>query len=146
MKNYSTYTDKYNEFSRTLLRAIIEKEEKKHVVISPLSIIALLCLTARATAGNTREEILSCISDGSSIDEMISIIREITEKAEATSELKNANAVGVAERINQRSHHGRCLYGYPFIKRYVLQCRSVAEVFLRDEQAAHQVRDGPKQE
>ena len=101
MKNYSTYTDKYNEFSRTLLRAIIEKEEKKNVVISPLSIIALLCLTARATAGNTREEILSCISDGSSIDEMISIIREITEKAEATSELKNANAVGVAERIKE---------------------------------------------
>lgn len=99
MKNYSTYTDKYNELSRTLLRAVVEKEEKKNVVVSPMSVLAALCLIARATAGNTREEILSCISDEYSMDEMTNIIREITEKAGKTGELKNANAVGVDERI-----------------------------------------------
>ena len=99
MKNYITYTDKYNEFSRMLLRAIVEKEEKKNVVVSPMSVIAALCLAARAAAGNTREEILSCISDGCSMEEMIGIIRDITEKTEKTGELKNANAVGVDGKI-----------------------------------------------
>lgn len=99
MKNYNTYTGKYNEFSKTLLREVVEKDTKKNAVVSPLSVIAALCLTARATAGTTREEIMSCISDTCSMDEMISIIREITTKAEKSGELKNANAVGVAERI-----------------------------------------------
>lgn len=99
MKDYMRYIDKYNEFSRTLLMAAVEKEGKKNVVVSPLSVIAALCLTARATDGITRDEILSCISDGSNLDEIIGVIREITDKAEKTGELKNANAVGVAERI-----------------------------------------------
>ncbi len=99
MKNYITYTDKYNDFSRTLLRAVAEKEKKGNVVVSPLSVIAALCMAARAAGGKTREEILSYISDGCSLDEMISVISDITERTQKTGELKNANAVGVAERI-----------------------------------------------
>ena len=102
MKHYSTYTDKYNEFARNLLSAVVEREDKRNVVVSPLSVLAALCLTARATGGNTREEILSCISDGYSMDEMIDVIREITDKVGKTGELKSANAVGVAARIRDR--------------------------------------------
>ena len=99
MKSYGRYTDKYNEFSRTLLRTVVGKEENKNVVISPLSVITALCLAARATGGSTREEILSCISDGMDLAETINAIREITEMVEKDGSLKNANAVGVAERI-----------------------------------------------
>lgn len=99
MKNYKTYTDKFNDFARDLLLAVLEKEEKNNVVVSPLSVIAALCMTARATSGNTREEVLSCISDGRSLDEMISALKEIIEKTGKNGSLKNANAVGVAQQI-----------------------------------------------
>lgn len=99
MKNYKTYSDKFNDFSRDLLLAVLEKEGKNNVVVSPLSVIAALSMTARATGGNTREEILSCISDGQSLDEMISVLKGITLKAEKNGSLKNVNAVGVAQQI-----------------------------------------------
>lgn len=99
MKNYKTYTDKFNDFARDLLLAVMEIEGKNNVVVSPLSVIAALCMTARATSGNTREEILSCISDGRSLDETISVLKEIISKAEKNGSLKNANAVGVAQQI-----------------------------------------------
>lgn len=88
MKNYKTYTDKFNDFARDLLLAVLGKEGKNNVVVSPLSVIAALCMTARATSGNTREEILSCISDGRSLDEMISVLKEIILKAEKNGSLK----------------------------------------------------------
>lgn len=55
MKNYNSYIEKYNEFSKILLRSVVEKEEKKNVVVSPVSVIVALFLAARATGGNTRE-------------------------------------------------------------------------------------------
>lgn len=98
MKNYSTYTDKYNEFSRTLLRAIIEKEEKKNVVISPLSIIALLCLTARATAGNTREDFYIDIDNYNTFftmdddtDKLLKTLREHTKEIKGIKEVLEKN-------------------------------------------------------
>ena len=99
MNNYRTYMDKYNEFSRNLLLAVLEKEGMNNILVSPLSVIEALCTTARATGGNTRDEILSCISDGRSIDEMIRALKMLTVKAEKSGSLKIANAVAVAERI-----------------------------------------------
>ena len=102
MKHCRTYADNYNYFAGTLLREAAGSADKQNVVVSPLSVITALCLTARAAGGRTREEILSCISGGQDLDDTIGAIREITAKAERTGELKNANAVGVAEKIGDK--------------------------------------------
>ena len=102
MKHCRTYADNYNYFAGTLLREAAGSADKQNVVVSPLSVITALCLTARAAGGRTREEILSCISGGQDLDDTIGAIRVITAKAERTGELKNANAVGVAEKIGDK--------------------------------------------
>lgn len=101
MKNYMTYMDKYNEFTRALLCSAMEKECEKNVVVSPLSVIIALCLTARAAGGTTREEILSCISDGYRMDEMLSLVKELTDLTGKADALKIANAVCVREDIRE---------------------------------------------
>ena len=53
---------------------------------------------------------------------------------------------GVAEGVDECTHHGRGLNGYPLVHGDVLQCYGIAEVLLLDEQTAHQVTDGPEKE
>ena len=53
---------------------------------------------------------------------------------------------GVAERIDQCAHHGRGFNGNDLAEAQLSQCGRPEEVLLPDQQAPHQVRNGPIQE
>lgn len=89
----------YSLLTRNFLKSCFSDNDKQNVVLSPFSILVLLSLLAGATNGNTREEILTLISDTCDYDNEKEIIRVLSELIESGGKLHSANAVCVKEKI-----------------------------------------------
>jgi len=96
--NIESYVDKYNEISKNLFGDFLANGEGENIVISPLSIIALLGLITESVSGKTRDEIVNFLSDSADIN-IVQIIRNIEETVQNSGELTSANAVIINETL-----------------------------------------------
>ena len=96
--NIESYTDKYNEISKKLFWDFLANGEGENIVISPLSIIALLGVITESVSGKTRDEIVNFLSDSDDIN-IVKIIRNIEETVQNSGELTSANAVIINETL-----------------------------------------------
>ena len=96
--NIESYVDKYNEISKKLFGDFLANGEGENIVISPLSIIALLGVITESVSGKTRDEIVNFISDSNDIN-ILQIIRNIEETVQNSGKLTSANAVIINETL-----------------------------------------------
>ena len=95
-----TYQGLINRLAGTLLRRYVpDSEPKKNLVFSPYSILTLLYMAADATAGTTRDEILSAAAGNLSLDEVRRMQAALTEAISGSKELLSSNAVCVQEKL-----------------------------------------------
>ena len=92
------YKDTYNTFTRNLLMSY--QNGKNNLVLSPFSILVLLCMAADATASDTRDEIISVICEDQSYDEVRSTVKKLSEAFAKDDTLSIANALCVNETIS----------------------------------------------
>lgn len=95
------YADKYNEITKTLLLDLMENEEGKNIIISPLSILVLLGIVTKSVAGNTKDEVLSFIQDSSGQD-IVKLLSTLENKVQESGSLTSGNAVIIAEKLKDK--------------------------------------------
>ena len=61
MESVSIYRNRYNEFTRELL--LNYGQSKGNIVLSPFSILTLLCMAADSTDTETRDEIIKVVDN-----------------------------------------------------------------------------------
>ena len=93
------YTGRYNRLAGLLLRSCIDDWEK-NTVISPLSILLLLALTADLSTGITKEEIVSLLGDRKALLQ----INQLRKMLSLDQTLAVANAVCVRKDIGSKIH------------------------------------------
>lgn len=99
MLEISNYAEKYNGFTRQLLQNFYKKNNCNNLLISPFSVLMLLAIAADATAGETRDEILSVLSDEPNLDKIISLLCKIQAELTESQALSSSNAVCVNHSI-----------------------------------------------
>ena len=91
------YTQIYNGFTRDLL--IKFNSDKNDLVLSPFSILVLLCMAADSTYGETRDEIIRVICKDLPYEEVRAIVKDLCEKFSEDDTLSLANALCTNEKI-----------------------------------------------
>ena len=93
----SNYTEIYNGFTRDLL--IKFNSDKNDLVLSPFSILVLLCMAADSTYAETRDEIIRVICKDLPYEEVRAIVKDLCEKFSEDDTLSLANALCTNEKI-----------------------------------------------
>lgn len=91
------FTSRYNEFTRDLL--VNFSKDKGNTVLSPCSILVLLCMAAELTDTETKEQILNIISKDCSYDEVKDAISELTRELSKDPTMRVANALCINAKI-----------------------------------------------
>lgn len=99
MVDISAYTEKYNNFTRQLLRKFYEEKKDQNIVMSPFSVLMLLAIAADATAGDTRNEILKALSEDLGYDDITDLVCKIQSVLTKSRALSSANAVCVQHSV-----------------------------------------------
>lgn len=97
MESVSIYRNRYNEFTRELL--LNYGQNKGNIVLSPFSILTLLCMAADSTDTETRDEIINVICKDENYDGFKYVIKGLSEKLAEGNALSIANALCVNETI-----------------------------------------------
>ena len=92
-----TYKERYNEFTRELLLEF--GKNKGNVVLSPFSILTLLCMAADSTDSKTREEVIDVVCKNQNYDEIKNSIKELIKNVSDIGTLSIANTLCVNETI-----------------------------------------------
>lgn len=87
------FTNKYNEFTRNLLLSF--SKDKGNIVLSPYSILVLLCMAAESTDTETKEQILNIISKDRPYDETKNVISELAKELLKDPTMRVANVLCV---------------------------------------------------
>lgn len=98
METTVNFKERYNELTRQLL--IQSGKEMENLIISPLSILILLCMAADSVAGLGKDEIVKVICDDLSYEEVKQIIKEMIEKLDGET-LSIANALALDENFEK---------------------------------------------
>ena len=91
------YKERYNEFTKELL--LNYGKNRENVVLSPFSILTLLCMAADSTDSETRDQIINIICKDQSYEEVKEIIKGLAEEFAEGNTLAIANALCVNETI-----------------------------------------------
>ena len=97
MERISSYKNTYNDFTRDLL--ISFSKDKGNIVLSPYSILVLLCMAAESTDTETKEQILNIISKDRPYSETKDAISELTRELSKDPIMRVANALCVNAKI-----------------------------------------------
>ena len=98
MKTIDNYNEKYNELTRQLLKQF--SKNKENLVISPLSILILLCMAADSVTGAGKDEIVKVICKDLSYEEVKQTIKELTEVPDGET-LAIGNALALDESFEK---------------------------------------------
>ena len=71
------------------------------MILSPLSILALLSIASDATAGKTSDEIKNFLDDGEAAPDFVAWLLGIQKSISLSHEISIANAVCVQKRISE---------------------------------------------
>lgn len=86
-------TKRYNELTRELFADLMAENKGGNVCFSPLSVLLLLGMSAQATAGSTRDEILKAVDPKAGFEELLSELKTMQESMTYQDVLTMANAV-----------------------------------------------------
>ena len=99
MENINLYKERYNEFTKELL--LNYGQDKENVVLSPFSILTLLCMAADSTDTETRDQIINVICKNQNYEDVKGIIKGLAEEFTEGDALAVANALCVNETIRE---------------------------------------------
>ncbi len=96
MKHIFDYADRYNAFTRDLL--IRFGQRKGNVILSPFSILLLLCMAADSTGSETKEQIINVICGDRPYENVKNAVKDLYSLLD-DSAVSIANALCVKETI-----------------------------------------------
>lgn len=91
---------RYNAFTSDLMQRYIRSREGENVILSPLSILAILSIASDATAGETNAEIRNFLNDGEAAPDFTAWLLDIQKSVSSGDAISIANAVCVQKRIS----------------------------------------------
>ena len=97
MERINSYKNTYNDFTRDLLVSF--SKNKGNIILSPYSILVLLCMATESTDTETKEQILNIISKDCPYDEVKDAISELTRELSKDPTMRVANALCVNTKI-----------------------------------------------
>ena len=97
MNNGNTFIKIYNDFTRNLLANY--SAGKNNLVLSPFSILVLLCMAADSTDSKTREEVIRVFCKDQPYDDIRKTVIELSGKLSEDDVISIANALCVNETI-----------------------------------------------
>lgn len=77
----------------------VRKNEKENVVVSPYSVINLLVMSAQATAGGTRDEIIKALLPDGTYDDLMALVSDLISKISDEDGVYSYNAALVKKEI-----------------------------------------------
>ena len=92
-------SERYNEITKDLL--IHYGKNNSNTVLSPFSILSLLCMAADSTDTTTKEEVIEMICNGMDYQEFRRFVVELTHRFSKCHTLKSVNALCVNETIGE---------------------------------------------
>ena len=101
MNSNSSGMKRYNAFTSDLMRRYIKNRKGENVILSPLSILALLSIASDATAGETSAEIKNFLDDGEAAADFAAWLIGIQKSISSSHAISIANAVCVQKRISE---------------------------------------------
>ena len=101
MNSYLSGIKKYNAFTSDLMQRYIKSRKGENVILSPLSILALLSIASDATAGETSAEIKNFLDDGEAAADFAAWLIGIQKSISSRHAISIANAVCVQKRISE---------------------------------------------
>jgi len=104
MNSEYTFIRIYNDFTKNLL--VNYSNGKNNLVLSPFSILVLLCMAADSTDSETRKEVINVICKDQPFDEIKKSITELSQKLSDDDTLSIANALCVNETIRDSIKEG----------------------------------------
>lgn len=96
------YTGKYNELTTTFLKHLVAEQKCGNVVFSPASIITLLAMTALATDGTTRDEIVKALGTGMTYEETTDAISSLLRSLDDCVGYRSSSAVITNRKIGSK--------------------------------------------
>lgn len=97
-----TYTDRYNEITSTFLNHLATEQKGQNVIFSPASIITLLAMTAQATAGSTRDEIVNALGAGMTYEEITESISSLLQTLNGRDGYHSSSAIVTKKVIGSK--------------------------------------------
>ena len=104
MNSENTFLRIYNDFTSNILSNY--SNGKNNLVLSPFSILVLLCMAADSTDSETKEEIIRIISKDQPYDDIKKTMIELSDKLSEDNTLSIANALCVNETIKNSIKDG----------------------------------------
>ena len=92
---------RYNAFTSDLMQRYIKSRKGENVILSPLSILALLSIASDATAGETSADIKNFLDDGEAAADFAAWLIGIQKSISSSHAISIANAVCVQKRISE---------------------------------------------
>ena len=106
MNSNSSGIKRYNAFTSDLMQRYIKSRKGENVILSPLSILALLSIASDATAGETSDEIKNFLDDGEAATDFVAWILGVQKSISSIHAISIANAVCVQKRIYESIRPG----------------------------------------
>lgn len=97
--NVIEYSKKYNEISSILLEQCAAEHKNENLVLSPLSLLIALAMTAEASAGETKREITNVFCGKHSYDEVLALLRDCLKQFTKSESVNSASAVIVDDEV-----------------------------------------------
>lgn len=104
MNNENDFLELYKEFTGGLLTNY--SSGKNNLIISPFSVLVLLCMAADSTDSETKEEIIRAICKDRSYEDIKKAIIELSDKLTEDGSLSVANALCVNETVKDSIKEG----------------------------------------
>lgn len=96
------YNGKYNELTASFLQQLATEQKGQNVIFSPASIITLLVMTAQATAGSTRDEIVNALGAGMTYEEITASISSLLQTLNGRDGYHSSSAIVTNKMIGSK--------------------------------------------
>lgn len=100
--SHKDYIGKYNALTASFLQRLATEQVSRNVVFSPASIITLLAMTAQATAGTTRDEIVAALGDGMTYEDTTAAISSLLRALNGRDGYRSSSAVVTNKKIGAK--------------------------------------------
>lgn len=101
MNSNSSGMKRYNAFTSDLMQRYIKSRKGENVILSPLSILALLSIASDATAGETSAEIKMFLDNGEASPDFGAWLLDIQKSFSSSKVISIANAVCIQKKISE---------------------------------------------